>query len=91
MNIIIALVTAATLWPAGLSAAEGERERKWKIDIVGCVQEVRNANRSVGGFERSNFDAYATPGLRVKYFGTQREIFQFEKCMAERGHYIDKQ
>lgn len=79
MKIIIGIVAAVTLWPAVLSAAEGERERKWKIDIVGCVQEVRRLN------PYSRFDAFAVPGMEVEYFGTAQDGFQFRKCMAERG------
>lgn len=84
MSIIIAIVTAATLWPALLSAAEGDRETKWKRDIAACVQTVRTLN------QYGDFDAYVTPRGAVRYFGTAQERFQFEKCMVEKGWDLDK-
>lgn len=84
MKPIIALVVAATLCPEVLSAADSEREREWKKDIFHCVQEVRRLHRY------SEFDAFAKPGFRLESFGTEQERFQFKKCMAERGYYLDE-
>ena len=69
---------------------EEEKARRASRDalngaIKGCVSAVRQ--RTETRYYRSSFDAYSTEET-ISYFGTAEERFQFEKCMAERGHAL---
>jgi hypothetical protein len=43
------------------------------------------ANVILHRFSRVRFGAYAGPNGTIHMFGSNREIFQFKKCMSEKG------
>jgi hypothetical protein len=64
------------------SKKEKERtERALQKAIKECIEVIRAKSNY------SHFDAYPTE-TTVNYFGTSEERFQFEKCMAGKGHAL---
>ena len=58
-----------------------------KIVVAECETHVKNS------FPRGNFSAYVekevaagSEVINVKWFGTPREHFEFNKCMTQRGY-----
>lgn len=69
---------ALALLPAVAAAEPDHRAREAAIDA--CVSQIRTADAS------SDFDAFYDPRLgKVRWIGTPREGFDFQKCLAKKG------
>lgn len=53
--------------------------------VASCVEEV---NKQTGQTGKERFDAYVTSHNTVKMFGTDREMFLFDRCMTQKGHAL---
>jgi hypothetical protein len=78
--LLLAIVVAVLGFSGVISAEEYLRNQgNWDKDVADCVKKVHQLN------QLSDFDAYTLPNLKVKYIGTQQDIFQFFKCMDKKG------
>ena len=83
--VLVFTLALCSLPPALLAAAtETELERLGRLyrgAIATCVADVRNES----GYQ-SKFDMYLTKMGELRGWGTDHEIYLFNKCMERRGY-----
>ena len=79
MAFIFALVLAAPVIAHGQSSEEARRT--YQRAIVLCVADVRKESAAF-----SKFDMYLTKAGELRGWGTDHEMYLFNKCMEQLGY-----
>src|SRR5262249_32383857 len=58
----------------------------FRAAVATCAAIVWRETDNRAGLQVSQFDAYVDPDGTVKFFGTPKEHFSFQKCMNEGGY-----
>ena len=60
---------------------------KEAVDV--CTLIIRKETDNIFGYKHSQFDVYVMPDNFIEFIGTQKERFNFKKCLSEKGHPIE--
>jgi hypothetical protein len=88
-RIATLFVLAVVALPSITAAQQSPRSRmqsNLREVIAFCVAMVRKETDDWARFKLSQFDAFVEPDGLVKWFGSPKERFSFQKCMAEYGN-----
>lgn len=86
------IATLSALALAALPTMAGAQQQRQKAlptlrgAVAACILVVREEIDKQAGFKISQFDAYSNDDGTVRWFGTNKERFSFEKCMNEMGY-----
>ena len=90
---IVVLFTLALMAPQYVFGAQQQVAEKsqltFKEAVDICALIVRKETDSIFGSKYSQFDVYIMPANFIEFIGTQKERFNFKKCLNEKGHPIE--
>ena len=90
---IVVLFVLVLMAPQHIFGAQQQVAEKsqptFKEAVDSCALSVRKETDNTFGFKFSQFDVYIMTGDVIEFMGTQKERFNFRKCLNEKGHPIE--
>ena len=90
---IVALFVYVLMTPQHICGAQQQIAEKsqltFKEAVDVCTLIIRKETDNIFGYKHSQFDVYVMPDNVIEFIGTQKERFNFKKCLSEKGHPIE--